>query len=77
MQAHIQKWGNSLGLRIPLRWAKLLNLHQGSAVTLEIDDGRLIIHPPKYCLDTMLNEITPKNQHHSILDDGKKGNEEW
>ena len=77
MQAHIQKWGNSLGLRIPLQWAKQLNLHQGSTVTLEIDQGRLIIKPPKYCLDVMLSEITPKNQHHQILDDDKKGDEEW
>jgi len=77
MQTHIQKWGNSLGLRIPLPWAKQLNLHQGSAVTLEIDDGKLIIKPPKYNLDIMLSEITPENQHHSIMDDDKKGNEEW
>lgn len=78
MRAYIQKWGNSLALRIPLRWAKQLKLHQGSAVTLDIDQDRLIIQPPKYCLDAMLSEITPKNQHHSIhLDDDKKGNEEW
>lgn len=77
MQAYIQKWGNSLGLRIPLQLAKQLNLHQGSTVTLEIEDGRIIIQPPKYCLDTMLNQITLKNQHHPILDDDKKGSEEW
>lgn len=77
MQAYIQKWGNSLGLRIPQQWAKQLKLHQGSAVTLEIDHDKIIIKPPKYCLDTMLNEITPNNQHHSILNDEKKGNEEW
>jgi len=77
MQAYVKKWGNSLGLRIPLQLAKQLNLHQGSAVTLEIDDGRLIIQPPKYSLDNMLDEITPTNQHHPILDDDKKGNEEW
>jgi len=34
------------------------------------------MQPPKYCLDTMVNEITPKNQHHPILEDDKKGNEE-
>jgi antitoxin MazE len=77
MQAYIRKWGNSLGLRIPLRWAKQLNLHQGSAVILEIDQDRIIIQPPKYCLETMLSEITAKNQHHPILDDDKTGNEEW
>ncbi len=77
MQAYIQKWGNSLGLRIPLQLARQLNLHQGSAITLEIEDGKLIIQPPKYCLDDMLNEITPKNQHQLMLDDDQKGSEEW
>lgn len=77
MQAHIQKWGNSLGLRIPLQWAKQLNLHQGSTVTFEIDQGRLIIQPPKYYLADMLSEITPQNQHHQMLDEGRKGHEEW
>ncbi len=72
MQAYIRKWGNSLGLRIPLRLAKLLNLYQGSTVTLEIDHGRIIIRPSKYCLDTMLKEITPRNRHHLILDEDKK-----
>ena len=77
MQAHIQKWGNSLGLRIPMQLAKQLKLHQGSPVTLEIEQGRIIIQPPKYNLEMMLKDITPKNQHHQILDDEQRGNEEW
>lgn len=77
MEAYIQKWGNSLGLRIPLQWARQLNLHQGSTVNLELVDGKLIIQPPKYCLDTMLSEITPKNQHHTQFNDDTKGNEQW
>jgi len=77
MQAHIQKWGNSLGLRIPMQLAKQLKLHQGSPVTLEIEDDRMIIQSPKYDLDTMLTCITPANRHHQILDDKQQGNEEW
>lgn len=77
MQSHIQKWGNSLGLRIPIQIAKQLNLHQGSLVILEIEDNRIIIQAPKYNLDDMLKEITPKNKHHQILDDEQRGNEEW
>lgn len=76
MDAHIQKWGNSLGVRIPMQLAKKLNLHYGSHVILEIEDGRLIIQPPKYDLEMMLKEITPENQHH-IIDDQQKGKEEW
>jgi antitoxin MazE len=78
MQAHIQKWGNSLGLRIPMQVAKQLKLHPGSSVTIEIENGRIIIQSPKYDLDMMLKDITPKNQHHQILDDEQlHGNEEW
>jgi len=77
MQARIQKWGNSLGLRIPLQLAKQLNLCQGSSVILEIENGRIIIQPPKYDLETMLKEITPKNKHHLIFDEDQRGREEW
>jgi antitoxin MazE len=77
MQTQIQKWGNSLGLRIPMQIAKQLELHQGSPVLLEIEDDRIIIQSLKYDLDTMLKDITPTNQHHQNLDDAQRGNEEW
>ena len=77
MQAYIQKWRNSLGLRIPVQLAKLLKLHQGSPVTLEIEKGRIIIQAPKYDLEMMLKDITQKNQHSPLLEDEQKGNEEW
>jgi antitoxin MazE len=77
MQTHIQKWGNSLGLRIPIHLAKQLNLHEGSQVAIEIENGRIIIQPPKYNLDLMLEHINPQNQHHLILHDESQGNEEW
>ena len=77
MQGHIRKWGNSLGLRIPMRLAKQLHISSGSIVTLEIDNGRIIIQPPKYDLEAMLKEITPKNQHNLLFDDDQTGNEEW
>lgn len=77
MQGFIQKWGNSLGLRIPKQLAKRLKLHQGSAITLEIDHNRLIIQAPECNLEDMLKEITPHNQHHLLLDDEQIGNEEW
>lgn len=77
MRTHIQKWGNSLGLRIPMQLAKQLNLLPGSSVMLEIENGRLVIKTPQYELDKMLEQITPKNQHHILLDDAQKGNEEW
>jgi antitoxin MazE len=78
METHIQKWGNSLGLRIPNKIIKQLQLHPGSAVNVEIENGRIIIETPKYDLDTMLKDITPQNMHHLLLDDEQQlGNEAW
>jgi antitoxin MazE len=77
MRSHIQKWGNSLGVRIPMHLAKKLNLHPGSSVNLEIEDQRLVIEAPRYHLDDMLAEITSSNLHHEIFDNDMRGNEEW
>jgi antitoxin MazE len=72
MHTHLRKWGNSLGVRIPKEIAKQLQLHFGSPVTIELKNERIIIQVPKYHLNTMLNEITSKNQH-AILDDAQQG----
>lgn len=78
MQTRIQKWGNSLGLRIPMQIAKQLQLHSGRLVNIEIENGRIIIQSSKYDLDQMLKDITPQNLHHHILDDEQQlGNEQW
>jgi antitoxin MazE len=77
MYAHIQKWGNSLGLRIPKHLAVLLRLQPGSKVMIEVENSRIIIQTPQYSLDTMLKEITAKNRHHQLLDDAQTGGEEW
>ena len=60
-----------------MQLAKQLKLHQGSRVSLEIEHGRIIIQSPKYNLDTMLKDITPKNQHHLILEEEQLGNGDW
>lgn len=77
MRSHIQKWGNSLGVRIPMQLAKQLQLHVGSAVALEVKNGHIVIRIPRYDLETMVNAITPTNQHHQLLDDKQVGSEVW
>lgn len=77
MQTHVQKWGNSLGVRIPMQLAKQLHLIAGSPVILEVEDQKIIIQSPKYELGTMLKKITRKNCHHQVIDDSQRGNEEW
>ena len=77
MHSHMQKWGNSLGIRIPKQIAKQLQLTQGSPVVISIENDKIIIQPPKYDLETMLKEIKKKNLHNEAFDDGQRGNEAW
>ena len=78
MQTQIQKWGNSLGIRIPKTIANELNLEQGAYVKLDVIENQLLVTSEITKLDSLLNEITEENQHHEILNlDYKVGKEEW
>ena len=43
----IKRWGNNLGVRIPIRLAREANLHVDQRVRVEVNDGRVIITPRK------------------------------
>ena len=66
MQTKIQKWGNSLALRIPKAFALNINIRQNELVDLSIGDGRLIITPiteKKYSLKELLAGVSKDNLH--------------
>ena len=66
MQTHIQKCGNSLGVRIPRGLAEDLGLGVGSEVALSARDGDLLVRPAlpvRLNLDELLAEVTPDNLH--------------
>jgi antitoxin component of MazEF toxin-antitoxin module len=60
-----------------MRIARQLQLYPGSLVTIKVENSRMVIHPPKYDLNIMIENITPKNRHHLIIDDELHGKEEW
>ena len=78
MEAKIQKWGNSFGIRIPLTMIKDLSLRNGSIVDINEKSDHLIISPRKIeSLDDLLDGINSNNIH-SEIDFGKvEGNEVW
>ena len=45
MQTKIQKWGNSLGLRIPRSFAAEAQVKEGATVDLSVENGRLLVRP--------------------------------
>ncbi|SLM09709.1 Transcriptional regulator/antitoxin, MazE [uncultured spirochete] len=77
MQTVVQKWGNSLGIRIPSVYAKEFNLKHGNSVEIVKEGGKIIIIPPKKTLEEMLSKVTKDNIHAPIETGSSLGNEEW
>ena len=80
MHTKIQKWGNSLGLRIPKSFAEEAQVEEGSTVDLSLDDDRLIIQPVRrlsYRLKDLLSKVTKDNLHEEIKTGEPIGREVW
>lgn len=69
MQTRVQKWGNSLGLRIPRGLAEQIGLGAGTEVSLSAKDGELVVKPSlpmRLSLDDLLEGVTADNLHSSV-----------
>ena len=80
MQTKIQKWGNSLALRIPKPFAIEVGLDQNSIVEVSVSDGKLLLEPvtaPEYTLDQLLEQVTENNLHSEVDTGPTVGNEVW
>jgi len=75
-----QKWGNSLGIRIPKEAAEKIGISFGSELEMYVaENGESITLKPrspqkKYTLEEFLSQITPENRHDEI-DFGTEGRE--
>lgn len=78
MSGKIQKWGNSLGIRIPKLVIEKLNLTENSEVEVSHKDGVIIIFPikKKFSLENLLGQITKDNCYQEE-DFKSHGNEAW
>jgi antitoxin MazE len=77
-QARVQRWGNSLAVRIPKPFALEIGLEQNTLVTVSISEGKLLLEPivePKYTLEQLLAEVTEDNLHHEVNIGEAVGNE--
>jgi antitoxin MazE len=79
MQARIQKWGNSLAIRIPKPFAQEIGLEQNSLVTVSISEGKLLLEPlkPSFKLEELLAKVTPDNLPQEVETGAPVGNEVW
>ena len=80
MRARVQKWGNSLALRIPKSFAAEVGLQKETSVEMSLADGKLVIRPvaePKLTLKQLLARVTKGNLHHEVDTGSAVGKEAW
>ena len=80
MRVQVQKWGNSLALRIPKSFARETGLAAASDVDLTIENGRLVVTPlskPKHTLEELLGRVTAENLHDEVDTGPGVGAEAW
>ena len=80
MLTKVQKWGNSLALRIPKAFALDAQLENDSVVEVSLVDGQIVIKPivaPTWTLEQLLSGINNDNIHHETDTGNAVGNEIW
>lgn len=80
MQTRIQKWGNSLALRIPSAFAEEIGLIENSEVNLSLKEGGIVITAAakeKWSLEELLSRVTEDNRHREWETGASEGSERW
>lgn len=80
MRTRIQKWGNSLAIRIPSAFARTAHLKDNTVVEVSLVGGKIVVslaRPPRPKLQSLLAKITPKNIHQEVDTGEPVGNEIW
>ncbi|MDO8691263.1 MAG: AbrB/MazE/SpoVT family DNA-binding domain-containing protein [Dehalococcoidia bacterium] len=80
MRLRIQKWGNSLALRIPKPFAEEARVEQGSIVDLSVIEGKLVaaaVSRQEWTLAQLLAGVTPTNLHGESDFGPPAGREVW
>ena len=80
MEARVQRWGNSLALRIPKLFASEVGIEDNSSVKVELIEGKLVITPileSPPTLEDLLTRINEGNLHGEISTGQAVGRELW
>jgi antitoxin MazE len=76
METRVQKWGNSLALRIPKPLADEIGLKDNSPVQLSLHDRQLVV-VPVLSLEALLACVTEANRHGEDSTGPAVGGEAW
>jgi len=80
VRARVQKWGNSLAVRIPKAIALEAGLRAQVEVDVSVENGNVVvaaIPDETYELSTLLADVTAENIHGEFGSGPSVGNESW
>lgn len=80
MKTKVQKWGNSLAVRIPKTFAEEVGLKDDSSIEMRLVKGGLLLEPTSEwtpSLDEMLATVTDSNLHDELDSGPAQGSEAW
>ena len=79
MRTRIQRWGNSLALRIPSALAEETELQEGAEVDVAVRRGKLVVarSTHRVSLSDLLDGITTDNLHGEVSTGEPEGKEVW
>lgn len=75
----VQRWGNSLAIRIPKPFALETDLRENSEVDISLDGQRIVVSPARkeLRLAELVKAISPVNVHGEIDWGTRAGREAW
>lgn len=82
MPTKVQKWGNSQGIRVPLKVLEEVNISVGDEVDVTVQGGTIVVSPSqrirgRYRLEDLLAQM-PEDYEPAEVDWGPPvGREEW
>ncbi len=79
MRTKVQKWGNSLAVRIPKPFAEGAGLKASSEVDVSLKEGEVRLTPvrSRWMLRQLLAGVTKKNLHSEVDSGAAVGREAW
>jgi len=80
VKTKVQRWGNSLAVRIPKAFAEEVGLTDDTSVEMRLVKGGFLVEPsPTWVpsLDELLDGVTESNVHSEVDTGPAEGSEAW
>lgn len=72
MEAVVKRWGDDLVVCIPVSLANAARITEGTVVTLDVRDGKLVVaRATGFSLDALLSKLEAGEKLHPLQDWGK------